>query len=91
MSLDRAFVEQNRASTNRVRTLVARLWDRRVLFILEMSERAGKPVTTEVDIVVNDLSLPLWAAIPPREAVRLALEAAETLDQRLESYPPALR
>ena len=38
----------------------------------------------------NDLSLPLWAAIPPREAVRLAIESAEALDERLEGFPPAL-
>jgi len=113
MALDRTFVEQNRASTNRIRafsrlsdqelqhrvgehwtvaiTLVhLAFWDRRVLSVLDLSENAGKPVAPEVDIVVNDLSLPLWAAIPPREAARLALEAAEAVDQRLETYPPAL-
>ncbi len=30
------------------------------------------------------------AAIPPREAVRLATEAAEAVDRRLEAYPPDL-
>ena len=39
---------------------------------------------------MNDLSLPLWAAIPPREAARLSIETAETLDARLEDFPPEL-
>jgi hypothetical protein len=39
---------------------------------------------------VNDLSLPLWAVVPPREAARIAIETAEALDTRLENYPPDL-
>ncbi len=114
MTLDRSFVERNRASTNRIRELVARLddegmkhpvgehwtvsivlahlafWDRRVLYVLDKTEHDGKLFIPEIDIFVNDLSLPLWAAIPPREAARIAIETAETLDKRLESFPPAL-
>src|SRR5688572_19661512 len=59
-------------------------WDRRVLYVLDQTERDGKLVIPEVDIFVNDLSLPLWAAIPPREAARIAIETAEALDSRLE-------
>jgi hypothetical protein len=47
-------------------------------------------VAPTIDVAVNDISLPLWYAIPPREAVRLAIEAAEELDRRLETYPPDL-
>jgi Mycothiol maleylpyruvate isomerase N-terminal domain len=65
-------------------------WDRRVMYVLDMTERNGKVSVPEIDIFVNDLSLPLWAAIPPREASRIAIETAETLDKRLESFPPAL-
>jgi hypothetical protein len=65
-------------------------WDRRVLHVLDQSERDGKLFIPQIDIFVNDLSLPLWAAIPPREAARIAIETAETLDQRLENYPPEL-
>ena len=65
-------------------------WDRRVLYVLDMTERDGKLFTAEIDILVNDLSLPLWAAIPPREAARIAIETAETLDARLENFPPDL-
>ena len=65
-------------------------WDRRVLHVLDQSERDGKLFIPQIDIFVNDLSLPLWAAIPPREAARIAIETAETLDQCLENYPPEL-
>ena len=65
-------------------------WDRRVINILERTERDGKLYTPEIDIAVNDISLPFWAAIPPREAARITLETAEELDERLASLPPAL-
>ncbi len=114
MTLDRSFVARNRASTTRIRELVARLsdeqmkqpvgeqwtvsialahlafWDRRVLYVLDMTERDGKLFIPNIDIVVNDLSLPLWAAIPGRAAAQLAIETAETLDKRLEAFSPPL-
>ncbi len=114
MTLDRSFVERNRASTNRIRELAGRLtdeemqtrvgdhwtvaiglahlafWDLRVLYVLDKTERDGKLFIPQIDLMVNDLSLPLWAAIPPREAARLAIESAEALDTRLEQYPPAV-
>ena len=114
MVQDRSFVELNRASTNRIRALVASLsdkemqhrvgqhwtvaivlahlafWDRRVMYVLDMTERDGKLFIPEIDIFVNDLSLPLWAAIPPHEAARISIETAETLDARLENFPPEL-
>ena len=65
-------------------------WDRRVLYVLDSSERDGKLFVPEIDIFVNDLSLPLWAEIPPRAAARIAIETAVALDQRLEAYPPLL-
>src|SRR5512147_1826719 len=89
MSLDRSFIERNRASTQRIRSLAARLsdaemqrpvgehwtvavvfahlafWDRRVMYVLDMTQRDGKLFIPEIDIFVNALSLPLWAAIPP--------------------------
>lgn len=65
-------------------------WDRRALHALDATAEAGKLVAPEIDIVVNDYSLPLWAAIPPRQAARIAIEAAEALDTRLENYSPAL-
>ena len=65
-------------------------WDRRVMYVLDMTEKDGKLFIPEIDIFVNDLSLPLWAAVPPRKAVRIAMETADTLDKRLEEYSPAL-
>ena len=65
-------------------------WDRRVIYVLDMTERDGKVFAPNIDVFVNDLSLPLWAAIPPRDAARIAIETAETLDKRLETYSPAL-
>jgi hypothetical protein len=47
-------------------------------------------VNPDYDIFVNDLSLPLWAAIPPRIAADLGIETAEALDRRLEIYPADL-
>jgi Mycothiol maleylpyruvate isomerase N-terminal domain len=114
MTLDRSYIELNRASTERIRALAARLteeemqtrvgehwtvaivfahlawWDRRVMYVLDMTEKDGKLFIPEIDIFVNDLSLPLWAAIPPRAAARIAIEASETLDKRLEEYSPEL-
>ncbi len=114
MTLDRSFVEMNRASTKRIRDLAARLsdeemlhpvgehwtvavvfahlafWDRRVLYVLDMTEREGKLFIPQIDILVNDLSLPLWAAVPPRVAATIAIETAEALDKRLEGFAPAL-
>src|SRR5687768_10974997 len=114
MPMDRAFIEQNRASTERIRAMASRLteeemqtrvgehwtvgivfahlawWDRRVMYVLDMTEKDGKLFIPEIDIFVNDLSLPLWAAIPPREAARIAIETSETLDKRLEEYSPDL-
>jgi len=65
-------------------------WDRRVMYVLDMTEKDGRLFIPEIDIFVNDLSLPLWAAIPPREAARIAIETSETLDKRLEDYSPEL-
>jgi hypothetical protein len=65
-------------------------WDRRVMYVLEMTERDGKLFIPEIDIFVNDLSLPLWAAIPPRAAAQIAIETSEALDKRLETFPPVL-
>jgi hypothetical protein len=65
-------------------------WDRRAMYVLDMTERDGKLFIPEIDIFVNDLSLPLWAAIPPRAAARIAIETAEAVDKRLEDFPLAL-
>ena len=55
-----------------------------------MTEESGELFIPEIDIFVNDLSLPLWAAVPPRRAVEIALDEAEKLDRRLAAYPRQL-
>ena len=65
-------------------------WDRRVMYVMEMTRKEGKAFTPNIDILVNDLSLPLWTAIPPREAARLALETADACDKQLEAFPEDL-
>jgi len=65
-------------------------WDRRMMYVLDMTEKDGKLFIPEIDIFVNDLSLPLWAAIPPRAAAQIAIETSETLDRRLEDFSPEL-
>jgi len=113
-TLDHSYIEQNRLSTQRIRTLVASLndeqmlhpvgehwtvaivlahlafWDRRVLYVLDKTEQDGKLFIPVIDIFVNDLSLPLWAAIPPRQAARIAIETSVECDRRLETFPSAL-
>jgi len=112
MVMDRSFIEQNRASTERIRGLVSRLsdkelqhpvgehwtvavalvhlafWDRRAIYVLDKTQHDGKLFAPEIDILVNDISLPLWASIPPHEAARLAIDTAQALDKRLEEFPP---
>ncbi len=65
-------------------------WDRRVIYVLDMTERDKKLFIPEIDVYVNDLFLPFWAAIPPREAARLGIEAAEAVDKRLAAFPEDL-
>jgi hypothetical protein len=65
-------------------------WDRRVLDVLDRSEAAGAVVDPEIDVVVNDLLLPFWTAMPPRAAADLAIASAEAIDARLERVPDAL-
>ena len=60
------------------------------MYVLDNTERDSKLFIPEIDIFVNDLSLPLWAAIPPRAAAQIAIETAEVLDKRLEGFPRAL-
>lgn len=114
MTLDSSFVEQNRASTERIRALAARLsdddlrrplgehwtvaialahiafWERRVLAVLDATELAGKLAAPPIDFSVNDLLLPFWAAMPPRQAAQLAVDSAEAVDARLAAFPTLL-
>ncbi len=65
-------------------------WDRRCLAMLDRIEAAGRDTEVDIDLVVNDLSLPIWAAVPPHDATRIAIESAEALDARIDGYPDDL-
>lgn len=65
-------------------------WDGQVIAMLDASEQVQQVVSLPMAIAVNDISLPLWRAIPPQEAAAIAIATAEQLDQRLATYAPAL-
>ena len=65
-------------------------WDRRCLAMFDRIEKAGHDTEVDIDLVVNDLSLPIWAAVPPHDATRIAMENAEALDARIDGYPSEL-
>src|SRR5512146_991874 len=56
--------------------------DRRAQYVLDATEREGRVINPDYDIFVNDLTLPLFGAIPPRQAAEIAIQTAEVLDKR---------
>jgi Mycothiol maleylpyruvate isomerase N-terminal domain len=59
-------------------------WDRQRLAVLKQWERAGvQPAPADADTINEGVRL-LAAAMPPRRAAQLAVEAAEAIDQALE-------
>ena len=68
-------------------------WDRRVLAIIDQVEREGRLDEQVVHPVANDYSLPLWLAIPPRDAARIAVETSRrrTAGSRTRATRPAQR
>ena len=64
-------------------------WDRRALLVLDRWERGERPQSEwssdDVinDAVINGALLAEWQALPPPEAVRLAIEAAHAVDARV--------
>lgn len=65
-------------------------WDRRVLFVLDESDRLGKFAHLQLDVLLNDILLPFWTAIPSQDAALMAVEIAEEVDARLERTSRAL-
>jgi hypothetical protein len=65
-------------------------WDRRALFLLERWEKEGYADSPYDSPALNEASLPLWLAIPPRTVLRIALETAEAVDRRVETVAPEL-
>ena len=59
-------------------------WDRQRLAVLKHWERHGvQPAPADAD-TINEAVRVLAAALPPRTAAQLALDAAEAIDQALE-------
>lgn len=62
-------------------------WDHRAAVLLRRW-RANGVGSSPVDAdAVNHALLPLLAAVPPQQAARLALAAAEAVDREVESFP----
>ena len=65
-------------------------WDQRSL-ILMRKWKASEVAPSPIDIdVINDSLLPLWLALPPRAAAKLAVSSAEAIDRELEESPSEL-
>jgi len=65
-------------------------WDERIATMLERLVKDGVlPASIDSDAVNLPLAF-LTRAIPPRETIRLAVEAAEKVDRTVEELPPAV-
>ena len=66
-------------------------WDYRALTLIDRWEKTGfvQASATDVD-AINDAILPLIRAIPSGEIVKLALSAADAIDQALVNAPDDL-
>jgi hypothetical protein len=65
-------------------------WDSRTLAVLELAARHDLQRawwTPEEARAVNDARLPIWLAVPPREALRQATQTAEILDRVISELP----
>ncbi len=63
-------------------------YDLRALALLQKWERGeGRPSPIDPD-AINAAMQPLCLAIPPRQAARLAVAAADSVDQKIETLAP---
>ena len=64
-------------------------WDLRAVRLMDKFDKEGVGASpVDVD-VVNDAIRALAESIPPRDAARLAVSAAEAVDRRIEALPEA--
>ncbi len=65
-------------------------WDGRAVGAIEAWRRHGLPLTlwTDGEGVINDVRLPVWREVPPREAMEQAIRTAEALDRIVEDLSP---
>jgi len=65
-------------------------WDQRSLVLMRKWKSTGvTPSPIDID-VTNDSLLPLWLALPPRSAAKLAVTSAEAIDREIEEAPSEL-
>ena len=65
-------------------------WDGRAVGAIEAWRRHDLPLTLWPDGegVINDVRLPVWREVPPREALEQAIRTAEALDRIVEDLTP---
>ena len=66
-------------------------WDYRALVLIRRWKQTGvkEPSAMDVD-AINDAMRPLLLAIPPRQAAKIALDAAAAIDKEIEGLSPDL-
>jgi DinB superfamily len=67
-------------------------WDRTVALRWSAATAAGTlpiGIPLEIGYVINDASLPIWLAVPPRTAAEIAVAAADEADAVLAALPDA--
>jgi len=65
-------------------------WDQRCLALMRKWKAKGvSPSPIDID-VTNDCLLPLWQALPPRAAAKLAVSSAEAVDRAIKEAPSDL-
>lgn len=60
-------------------------WDQRSLVLIRKWKNTGVVEQSPIDIeVINEALLPQWLSMSPRQAARLAVSSAESVDRELE-------
>ena len=63
-------------------------WDRRALLLIERWKEGGFNRSPLDDDLVNEVTRYFFLCLPPREALRLAVESAKAIDQTLAGLDP---
>jgi len=63
-------------------------WDQRVIHVIELAKKNNVLNAPLFDDQLNDILTPILGAISPPEAVRMAINIADALDEMLEECSP---
>src|SRR5258708_17198709 len=63
-------------------------WDQRALALLERWEHDGMGLSPYDADAMNRACLPMWLALAPGDAARLALDSAEAVDSKVAASSP---